>query len=641
MLATGSILLDRYRTVSLLGQGGMGAVYRAWDMRLNVPVALKEMTPQPGLDPQTLAQLRQQFQQEAMVLARLNHPHLVRVTDFFEESANTYLVMDFVEGESLADRIARQGALPEHDTLAWAGQLLDALAYCHAQGVIHRDIKPQNVIIRPDGRAALVDFGLVKLWDPRDPRTKTAMRGMGTPEYAPPEQYETDMGHTDARSDVYSLGATLYHALAGQAPPTATLRMAAPEQFVPMRALNPQASAPTEAAVLRAMELPRSQRWQSAGDMAAALGVTGPPAPARAGSHVARATPGYGRTEVIPGIQPPAPGTQPSAPATPARRRVPVWAWALGGLAVIVLCLATVGLRAVVVRRSRVAATAQARETATAQSRATTTAQAQATTTARYYQATATAEAAAIATAQAARATSTAQARATESAAGLQATATAQAGVIATAQAAHATSTAVAGNSDLPREVLDWPLILGDGFDANVNDWPAGDYSDERITGARMISGGKYRWEAEALDGVIWWSIPEVDSVSDFYLTVEARWVSGVETGEYGVIFRRADRDNYGLFKIEGSQYKVSVRHEGEWETVIDWTETSAIHPVGVNRLAVLGEGSLFTFYVNGQYVGQADEDRVSRGQAGLAIELLDAGDTATFEFDNFEVRAP
>ena len=189
MLTTGTILQNRYRIVSLLGQGGMGAVYRAWDMRLNVPVALKEMVPQPGLDSQTLAQLRQQFQQEANILARLNHPHLVRVTDFFEEENNAYLVMDFVEGESLADRIARQGALPETEVLSWAGQLLDALSYCHARGVIHRDIKPQNVVIRPDGRAVLVDFGLVKLWDPSDPRTRTVMRGMGTPEYAPPEQY--------------------------------------------------------------------------------------------------------------------------------------------------------------------------------------------------------------------------------------------------------------------------------------------------------------------------------------------------------------------------------------------------------------------------------------------------------------------
>jgi len=190
-LQVGEVLQNRYRVISLLGEGGMGAVYRAWDTRLNVAVALKEMTTQPGLPPHILAQLRQQFQQEAQVLARLNHPHLVRIGDFFEEHGDAYLVMDFVEGESLAYRIEREGPLSEAQVLGWAGQLLDALAYCHSQGVIHRDIKPQNVIIRPDGRAVLVDFGLVKLWDPHDPRTRTAMRGMGTPEYAPPEHSTT------------------------------------------------------------------------------------------------------------------------------------------------------------------------------------------------------------------------------------------------------------------------------------------------------------------------------------------------------------------------------------------------------------------------------------------------------------------
>ncbi len=253
-LTTGKVLQNRYRVVSLLGEGGMGAVYRAWDTRLNVPTALKEMIPQPGIDQRTLAQLRQQFRQEAQILARLNHPHLVRVGDFFEEGGNTYLVMDFVAGEGLAEIIKREGAQPEKQVVAWAGQLLDALAYCHSQGVIHRDVKPQNVIIRPDGRAVLVDFGLVKLWDPGDPRTKTAMRGMGTPEYAPPEQYDIEMGHTDARSDVYGLGATLYHALTGQAPPTATMRMADPEQFAPPRAVASGVSKQTEAVVLKALE---------------------------------------------------------------------------------------------------------------------------------------------------------------------------------------------------------------------------------------------------------------------------------------------------------------------------------------------------------------------------------------------------
>ncbi len=224
-LTIGQMLQNRYRIVTLRGQGGMGAVYRAWDTRLDVPVALKELVPQPGLKAAALAKLRTQFIQEAKVLARLRHPHLVNVTDYFEEESKAYLVMEFMEGESLADRVEREGALDEAQVLTWAEQLLAALAYCHKQGILHRDLKPQNVVITPEGEAVLVDFGLVKLWDPNDPRTRTAIRGAGTPEYAPPEQYDTIAGHTDARSDLYSLGATLYHALTGQVPPTMTQRM--------------------------------------------------------------------------------------------------------------------------------------------------------------------------------------------------------------------------------------------------------------------------------------------------------------------------------------------------------------------------------------------------------------------------------
>ncbi|MBN1874986.1 MAG: protein kinase [Anaerolineae bacterium] len=269
----GLVLQNRYRIMAQLGQGGMGSVYQAWDTRLNIPVALKEMLPQEELPPQLLEDLRQQFQREAVILARLDHPHLVSVIDFFEEKGNAYLVMKYVEGENLDQRIERLGPLPEDEVVEIAAQMLDALSYCHSQGIIHRDIKPQNIIIRSDGQALLVDFGLVKMWDPNDPRTRTAMRGMGSPQYAPPEQYGSGMGHTEPRSDLYSLGATMYHALTGIAPPAVTSRIAEPAVYRPIRAVVSGVSDRTARAVQTAMELQRDKRWISALEMADALDV--------------------------------------------------------------------------------------------------------------------------------------------------------------------------------------------------------------------------------------------------------------------------------------------------------------------------------------------------------------------------------
>ncbi len=334
-LTTGDRLQNRYRIDALLGRGGMGAVYRAWDLRLEKPVAVKEMVPQPGLDSGTLEAFRAQFRQEAVILGKLAHPHLVPVTDYFEERGNDYLVMAFVEGESLAERIAREGPLPEAQVLVWARQLVDALAYCHDRGILHRDIKPQNVVITPEGGAVLVDFGLVKLWDPADPQTRTAMRGAGTPEYAPPEQWGGTGQHTDPRSDLYSLGATLYHALTGQAPPTASDRMVYPQRFKSPREITARLSSSMDAAISRALTLAIDDRWPDARTMAASL-----PVPAEA--------PTLPDASLMPTQRTPKTARMAATAADARRQRtgVPMWGWALGGVAVVVVAAVFVLARA-------------------------------------------------------------------------------------------------------------------------------------------------------------------------------------------------------------------------------------------------------------------------------------------------------
>lgn len=259
-LLVGSVLRDRYVITDLVGQGGMGAVYKADDLRLRGRVcAVKEVLPELISTPGMEDQAHEQFYREASILARLDHPNLPKVSDFFEQSSREYLVMDFVPGQDLRQLIesARRSDafLEEAVVLGWIHQLCDALTYLHTQDppVLHRDIKPSNIKVTPRGFIKLVDFGLVKLLQPDESRTVTVVQGRGTVAYTPLEQYGGDTGHTDARSDVYSLGATLYHLLTGQPPADAKQRFLKPGTLAPPRDINSRISPYVAKAILAAM----------------------------------------------------------------------------------------------------------------------------------------------------------------------------------------------------------------------------------------------------------------------------------------------------------------------------------------------------------------------------------------------------
>lgn len=272
MVNSDQILANRYRLILLVGQGAMGAVYDAEDLVFNRRVALKRMHLPPEASPKAIEQTRAQFEREAKILATLRHPNLPRVTDYFTFSDQEFLVMDYIEGLSL-DEIAalHSGGLDEAAVLGWADQLLSALDYIHRHGLVHRDVKPANIRVTPEGHVFLVDFGLVKTFDPASPKTATAVRGLGTPQYAPPEQYDAEMGHTEPRSDLYSLGATMYHLITGEPPATVTRRVSNPGVFRSLREIKPTVSPEVERVILRAMEVPITKRFASASDMQAAL----------------------------------------------------------------------------------------------------------------------------------------------------------------------------------------------------------------------------------------------------------------------------------------------------------------------------------------------------------------------------------
>jgi serine/threonine-protein kinase len=247
----------------------MGSIYLAEDLRLEGRLcAVKEVRLDLSLTDETLEQTRSQFQREATVLARLDHPNLPKVSDFFSEEHSDYLVMDYVPGDDLRSLMlaARQQGefLPEKEVLAWAGQIAGALSYLHSQDppILHRDIKPSNLKLTPNGVVKLVDFGLVKILAAQED-TITIVQGRGTALYTPLEQYGGDTGHTDVRSDVYAFGATLYHLLTNTAPIEARERFLNPGVMPAMRTLNPELSPRTERAVTWALNLHPEERPQS------------------------------------------------------------------------------------------------------------------------------------------------------------------------------------------------------------------------------------------------------------------------------------------------------------------------------------------------------------------------------------------
>ncbi|MCJ7625476.1 MAG: serine/threonine protein kinase [Anaerolineaceae bacterium] len=268
-LKSGEVLRERYKVNRIIGRGGMGSIYLADDLRLEGrKCALKEVEHDTTLPPDLLKETREQFFREATVLARLDHPNLPKVSDFFSEENRDYLVMDFIPGKDLRVLMveARQASkfLPEEDVINWANQLANSLTYMHSQDppILHRDIKPSNLKLTPSGLLKLVDFGLVKILA-KGEITITVLQGQGTALYTPLEQYGGDAGHTDVRSDVFSFGATLYHLLTNQPPLDARERFLYPEDLVSPRQINPAISIRTERAILYAMNLHPDERPES------------------------------------------------------------------------------------------------------------------------------------------------------------------------------------------------------------------------------------------------------------------------------------------------------------------------------------------------------------------------------------------
>lgn len=272
MLGPGTLLQKRYEITKLIARGGMGNVYQAVHTRLRKAVAVKELLRVTDtLDKQR--QFEEQFHREAQLLGGLDHRNLASVSDFFEERGNHYLVMDYVEGRTLQEVVAlAPRPIAERRVLVWAAELLDVLDYLHTRTppVIVRDLKPDNIMLSSvDRHLRLIDFGIAKTLDP-SVGTQPIVKGMGTEAYAPLEQYGG--ATTDARSDLYSLGGTLYFLLSRREPVPAWKRGSKGENLLDLRSLNETVSERTWQVVRALMELHPDRRPSSARQVQQALG---------------------------------------------------------------------------------------------------------------------------------------------------------------------------------------------------------------------------------------------------------------------------------------------------------------------------------------------------------------------------------
>ena len=204
--------IGKYKLKRLIGEGGMASVYEAEHEMLGTKVAVKVLNPILSAN----AQIRERFKNEAKMMASFNHPNITKIIDFDDQPHQLSIVMEFLEGEDLNEKIKRSGALSQGAIKDIFVQTLSACQYAHEKGVVHRDIKPSNIYILPNGHVKILDFGIAKLFGQGNEMTQTGTQ-MGTPIYMSPEQVKADKS-IDHRSDIYSLGVTMYFAISGKPP---------------------------------------------------------------------------------------------------------------------------------------------------------------------------------------------------------------------------------------------------------------------------------------------------------------------------------------------------------------------------------------------------------------------------------------
>lgn len=260
MLEIGSVIDGKYKILNKIGQGGMSTVYLAMNERANKPWAVKEVRKDGAADFEVI---KQSQIMETNLLKKLDHPNLPSIVDVIDQKDCFLIVMDYIEGKPLSDALKEQNSLPCEDVIEWAKQLCDVLEYLHTRKppIIYRDMKPSNVMLQPDGTVKLIDFGIAREFKEKKIQDTTCL---GTRGYAAPEQFG-GQGQTDARTDIYCLGATIYHLVTGHNPSEP------PYEMYPIRHWNPAFSSGLEKIILKCTQRNPDDRYQSCAELLYAL----------------------------------------------------------------------------------------------------------------------------------------------------------------------------------------------------------------------------------------------------------------------------------------------------------------------------------------------------------------------------------
>lgn len=585
------VLAGRYRLERELGRGGFGAVYEALDLNLNRRCALKE-----NLD--TSPDAFRQFVREASVLANLSHPNLPRVTDHFTiPNRGQYLVMDFIDGEDLENLIKRTGRISVDQALFWAYQVIDALEYLHEQPqpVLHRDIKPANIRVTLKNKAVLVDFGLVKLYDPRG-HTTLGARAV-TPGFAPPEQYGT--GKTDVRSDIYALGATLYTVITGTEPLESVQRIQGQRQ-PPAHILAPEVSPALSQVIDQSMALNPSERFQSVTEFRSALrsAIT---TTSTSVSEPLKAPPTSKPTSRPRDASIPSPSRPVSAAPSkplPAPERKKQWLSTASIAVAAILCIGVIGIISSI---SYLNSQSPASITQTVQSQKTMSVL-------------------------------------------LFATQTAQQQIIikATEMAAPDSLLLTTPAVDLPA----WPEKFADGFDGpNTTFWVGTDTAHPefgRISAA--LANGAYHLElgdAKRSQAYWWTKSPGLQTGSDFILTYSGEVMSGAADAVNGIVFHLdAQSGRFYLFGLNRAQEFGVWKVENNTFTALYGPEANTIVNTGRNQLIVWAQSGSYRFIINGSQVAELTDASFSGGDAGMYF-AVGSNVSAAFNADQIDLKTP